>query len=159
MVAETRVGSYSSSSHCFSRGAVTALMATAESDGIDAVVADSSFADLKDIMAPEFSKRTKFPKFFLTPLLFMVKIMYGVDFNAIKPVELVSKIAPRPIFFIHGELDETVPLEHAYRLQQASQNRQNQLWVAPEAGHVSSYVDHPEEYMNKITTFFDGVLR
>jgi hypothetical protein len=143
----------------FSMGAATALMATPESDDIDAVVTDSSFADLKDMMEPEFAKRTKFPKFFLPTLLFVVKIMYGVDFNAIKPVELVSEIAPRPIFFIHGELDETVPLEHAYRLQQASQNRQNELWVVPETGHVSSYVDHPEEYMNKITTFFDGVLR
>lgn len=143
----------------FSMGAATALMATPENDDIDAVVADSSFADLKDMMEPEFAKRTKFPKFFLPTLLFVVKIMYGVDFNAIKPVELVSEIAPRPIFFIHGKLDETVPLEHAYRLQQASQNPQNQLWVVPEAGHVSSYVNHPEEYMNKITTFFDGVLR
>ena len=143
----------------FSMGAVTALIATAESDDIDAVIADSSFADLKDMMESEFAKRTKFPKFFLPPLLFVVKIMYGVDFNAIKPVELVSEIAPRPIFFIHGELDETVPLEHAYRLQQASQNPQNQLWVVPEAGHVRSYVMRPEEYMNKITTFFDGVLR
>ena len=159
MVAEIRAGSHSCSGYCFSMGAVIALMATAESDDIDAVVADSSFADLKDMMEPEFAKRTKFPKFLLPALLFVVKIMYGVDFNAIKPVELVSEIAPRPIFFIHGELDETVPLEHAYRLQQASQNRQNQLWVAPEAGHVSSYVNHPEEYMDKITAFFDGVLR
>ncbi len=143
----------------FSVGAATALMATPESDDIDAVVADSSFADLKDVMEPEFVKRTRFPKFFLPPLLFVVKIMYGVDFNAVKPVELVSEIAPRPIFFIHGELDETFPLEHAYRLQQASQNPQNQLWVVPEAGHVSSYVNYPEEYMNKITVFFDGVLR
>jgi len=143
----------------FSVGAATALMATAEDDDIDAVIADSSFADLKDMMEPEFAKRTKFPKFFLPTLLFVVKIMYGVDFNAIKPVELISEIAPRPILFIHGELDETVPLEHAYRLQQASQNPQNELWVVPETGHVSSYVNYPEEYMNRITTFFDGVLR
>ncbi len=143
----------------FSLGAATSLMATAESDDIDAVITDSSFADLKDMMEPEFSKRTKFPKFFLPPLLFMVKIMYGVDFNAVKPIEFVSEIAPRPIFFIHGELDETVPLEHAYRLREASQNPQNQLWVAPQAAHVRAYVMYPQEYMNRITTFFDGVLR
>jgi len=143
----------------FSMGAATALMATAENGDIDAVVADSSFADLKDMMAPEFSKRTKFPTFFLPPLLFMVKLMYGVDFNAIKPVELVSKIAPRPVLFIHGELDEIVPLEHAYRLQQASENPQNQLWVVPDAEHVRAYVMQPEEYMKKITAFFDEVLR
>ncbi len=143
----------------FSMGAATALLTTAENSDIDAVVADSSFADLKDMMEPEFSKRTKFPKFFLPPLLFMVKIMYGVDFTAVKPIDIVAEIAPRHIFFIHGKLDEVVPLEHAYRLQQASQNPQNQLWVVPEAGHVRAYVTHPEEYMNKIIAFFDGVLR
>ncbi len=60
---------------------------------------------------------------------------------------------------IPKELDEVVPLEHAYRLQQASQNPQNQLWAVPEAGHARCYVTHPEEYMSKITAFFDGVLR
>lgn len=143
----------------FSIGAVVALMGAAEDSNIDAIVADSSFADLKDMMEPEFSRRTKFPKFFLSPLLFMVKIMYGVDFNAVRPVEVVSEIAPRPVFFIHGELDETVPVNHAYRLQQASQNPQNQLWVVPEVGHVKAYVTHPEEYMDKITSFFDEVLK
>ncbi len=143
----------------FSIGAATTLMAAAECGDIDAVVADSSFADLKDIMEPEFSKRTRFPKFFLRPLLFIVKIMYGVDFTAVKPIDIVAEITPRPVFFIHGKLDETIPLEHAYRLQQASQNPQNQLWVVPDASHVRSYVRHPEEYMNKITTFFDRVLK
>jgi len=110
-------------------------------------------------MEPEFSKRTVFPKFFLRPLLFMVKIMYGVDFRAIKPVELVSEIAPRLVLFIHGELDETIPVEHACILQQASQNPQNQLWLVPETGHVDAYINYPEEYMNKISTFFDRVLK
>jgi len=143
----------------FSMGAATALMGAAESSDIGAVVADSSFADLKDMMEPEFSKRTNFPQFFLPPLLFVVKIMYGVDFTAVKPIESVSEIALRPIFFIHGELDEIVPLEHAYRLQQASQNPQSQLWVVPEAGHVKSYATQPEEYMSQITAFFDDALR
>ena len=143
----------------FSAGASTALIGTAESDDIDAVVADSSFADLKDMMEPEFSRRTKFPKFFLGPLLFMVKIMYGVDFNAVKPVEAVAGIEPRPILFIHGELDDTVPLEHAYRLRDASQSPESQLWVVPGAGHVRAYITRPEEYISRVTAFFDGVLR
>jgi dipeptidyl aminopeptidase/acylaminoacyl peptidase len=143
----------------FSLGAVTSLIAAAEDKDINAVVSDSSFADLKDIMSPEFSKRTKAPQFFLYPILFMIKIMYGVDFSAIKPVECVAKIAPRPIFFIHGEEDETIPVEHAYRLLQASQMSQDQLWIVPEAGHTKSYITHPEEYISKVTAFFDIALK
>jgi len=142
----------------FSMGAGTALLTAAENTDIDAVVADSGFADLKDVMEPEFAKRTKFPKFFLRPLLFIVKIIYRVDFTAIQPVECVPEIAPRPIFFIHGELDDIFAVDHAYRLQQASQNPQNQLWIAPKAGHVRAYVKYPEEYITKITTFFDTAL-
>ncbi|UCH42953.1 MAG: alpha/beta hydrolase [Dehalococcoidales bacterium] len=143
----------------FSVGAATAVLATAENSDISALVSDSGFADLKDMMEPEFSKRTKFPKFFLGPLLFLVKIMYGVDFNAVSPVAVVAQIAPRPILFIHGEDDETVPQEHAQRLYQASLNPQNQLWVAPGASHVKAYLTYPEEYINRVTTFFDMTLR
>ena len=143
----------------FSVGAATALMATAENGDIKALVTDSCFADLKDMMEPEFTKRTRFPKFFLGPLLFLVKIMYGVDFNAVRPVAVVSQIAPRPVFFIHGEDDETVPLEHAYRLHQASHNPQNQLLVVRGAGHVKSYMTYPEEYINRLTGFFDMTLK
>jgi fermentation-respiration switch protein FrsA (DUF1100 family) len=143
----------------FSMGAATAVISAAEDIDIDAVVADSSYADLEDMMKPEFSKRTKFPGFFLSPLLFMVKIIYGIDFVSVRPVESVPEIAPRPVLFIHGELDETVPVGHAYRLQQASQNPEDQLWVVPGAGHVKSYATQPEEYVNKITVFFDNVLK
>lgn len=143
----------------FSLGAVTALMAAAEDGDIDAVVSDSSFADLKDIMEPEFSRRTKAPRFLLRPILFMVKVMYRVDFTAIQPVECVAKIAPRPVFFIHGGLDETIPAEHARRLQQASQNPENQLWIVPQAGHARSYIAQPDEYIGEIAAFFDTALQ
>jgi dipeptidyl aminopeptidase/acylaminoacyl peptidase len=143
----------------FSMGATTALMAAAEDINIDGVVADSSFADLTGIMEREFKERSGFPGFFLTPVLFMVKIMYGVDFTAVKPVETVAEIAPRPILFIHGEEDTLIPLEHVYRLKEASENPQNELWIAPNAAHVRAYVENQAEYINKITAFFDEALK
>jgi uncharacterized protein len=143
----------------FSLGAVTALLAAAEDQDIDAVVADSSYADLNDMMGPEFAKRTKAPSFFLNPILFMIKIMYGVDFAAIRPIDGVAKIAPRPILFIHGDADATIPVSHAYRLFEASQNPLDQLWIVPGAGHTQSYKMQPEAYMKKITDFFDMALR
>ena len=143
----------------FSMGAANTLLTTAESDDIDAVITDCSFADLQDMMAPEFSKRTKMPRFFLHPLLFMVKIMYGVDFTAIRPIEAVAEIDDVPIFFIHGELDDTVPLDHAHRLYQASRHPESQLWVATGAGHVRAYVVYPAEYMDRILSFLDMGLK
>ena len=32
------------------------------------------------------------------------------------------------------------------------------LWVVSEAQHVGSYAARPEEYINKVTSFFDQTL-
>jgi fermentation-respiration switch protein FrsA (DUF1100 family) len=143
----------------FSMGGATAIMTAAEDEEIDAVVADSAYADLNDMIEPQFAERTSFPTFFLKPLLFMVKMMYGIDFTAIKPVEVVGDIAPRPILFIQGELDDVVPPEHASRLLAASANWRNQLWLIPDVGHVEAYASYPDEYMARVTAFFDSALR
>jgi fermentation-respiration switch protein FrsA (DUF1100 family) len=142
----------------FSLGAVTALLAAAEDNDIAAVVSDSSYADLNDMMEPEFEKRTKAPLVFLRPILFMIKILYGVDFAAIRPVAVVSEINPRPILFVHGSDDTTIPVSHASRLFEAAQNPQDELWIVPEAEHTQAYRLHPTEYVQRMTDFFGAAL-
>jgi fermentation-respiration switch protein FrsA (DUF1100 family) len=143
----------------FSIGGVTALLTAAEDNAIDVIVCDSAFANLNDMLEPQFAERSSFPTFFLRPLLVMVKFMYGVDFTAIRPVEVVGEIYPRPILFIQGQLDDTVPPEHAYRLYEAANNPKDELWVLPDAGHVEAYSLYPDEYMSRVTAFFDEALR
>ncbi len=143
----------------FSLGAVTSLLAAAEDKDLDAVVADSSFGDLNDIMSAEFSKRTKAPSVFLRPILFMIKIMYGVDFTAIRPVEAMPEISPRPVFLIHGSADETIPVAEVYKLKAASINPLDRLWVAPGAEHTRAYKKYPDEYLEKVTAFFNQSLK
>lgn len=142
----------------FSLGAVTALLAATEDKDIAAVVSDSSYADLNDLMKPEFEKRTRAPLIFLHPILFMIKILYRVDFAAIRPVAVVSSINPRHILFIHGSADTTIPVSHAYRLFEAAQNPQDELWIVSGAGHTQAYKMRPAEYMRKVTDFFNAAL-
>jgi len=142
----------------FSMGAATAILTAAGNDDIDCIVADSCFADITEIMQREFAARTKFPGVFLRPVLQVVKIIYGVDFPAVKPVEAVSQVAPAPIFFIHGAEDTFLPPEHADRLLEASDNPNNRLWIAPGAEHVRAYAANPTEYISRITAFFDESL-
>ena len=142
----------------FSMGGASSLMAAAEDDAIDCLVIDSSYADMAGIMEREFKERSSFPSFFLNPVLFMIKIMYGVDFKAVKPYEAVPEIAPRPILFIHGALDDFVPIDHAYRLYEASDNPADELWIVPGADHVRAYRTAPEEYISRVTAFFNEYL-
>jgi len=37
-------------------------------------------------------------------------------FEVVSPIEWIDKISPRPLLLVHGDADELIPLEHAYRL-------------------------------------------
>jgi dipeptidyl aminopeptidase/acylaminoacyl peptidase len=39
-------------------------------------------------------------------------------FETISPIKWIDKISPRPLLLVHGDADELIPLEHAYKLYQ-----------------------------------------
>ena len=141
----------------FSMGAATCLMTADECEEIDAAVTDGAYADIVSIVESEFASRSNLPGFFLPIILFLTKTLYDVDFTAIKPIEAVKDITV-PVFIIHGGLDSMVPVGHAYRLADACRNPDSQLWVVPEAEHCEGYIERPEEYEDKVLSFFSDVL-
>jgi fermentation-respiration switch protein FrsA (DUF1100 family) len=104
------------------------------------------------------SRQYKIPSVFANPMYFLIKLFYKVDIGAINPVDYVADIAPTPILFIHGVDDETTPVEHADRLYAAATDPK-ELWKVPGARHVRSYEIESEEYITRVTTFFDGVFK
>ncbi len=47
------------------------------------------------------------------------------DFEQVAPLQYIDKIAPRPLLIVHGDRDETVPVDHAERLfQKAGEPKQ-----------------------------------
>ena len=141
----------------FSMGAAVCLMTAPESEEIGAVVADAAYADIVSMIESEFAERSDLPKFFIPIILSMTRTIYDVDFTAIKPEEAVKQTSA-PVFIIHGEQDEMVPVEHADRLKEASQNPDSRLWILPEAQHANSYLVGPTEYKEQVTSFFDQAL-
>jgi fermentation-respiration switch protein FrsA (DUF1100 family) len=142
----------------FSLGAAIAILATAEEPRISAVVSDSSFADLTEIINREAKRRSSLPGWFTPGYLLMLKLMYDIDLNAVRPVDAVAEIAPRSIFFIHGKADAYIPPVHVYSLYKASNNPSNPVWLVPDAGHIESYKTAPVEYVKRVTTFFERKL-
>ena len=56
------------------------------------------------------------------------------SFNTVSPIRYIPKISPRPLLLIHGDKDDTVPVEHAYQLyKQAKEPKE--LVIIPGAGH------------------------
>jgi Dipeptidyl aminopeptidases/acylaminoacyl-peptidases len=55
-------------------------------------------------------------------------------FETISPIRWIDRISPHPLFLVHGDADEVVPLEHAHRLfQKAKEPRE--LAIIPNAKH------------------------
>jgi fermentation-respiration switch protein FrsA (DUF1100 family) len=115
-------------------------LSTAAIPDIGAVVADSAFADVRDVMDAEIEARTGIPalliKLLRPGLGFVARLRYSLDLDAIAPERAVPNIAPRPILFIHGSEDPVIPLKHAHRLKAASMNADDELWMLPEFGHT-----------------------
>ena len=130
---------------------------------------------MRDIMERQIKERTGVPSQFarlLRPgIAFLAWLLYSLDFDAIPPERAVPDIAPRPILFIHGENDRTIPVEHAYRLKAVSQNPADELWILPGLGHTEGIRRHGkgckhgelspmhDAYLKKVVEFFDSALR
>ena len=140
----------------FSMGAATALLTSAKTNEISAVVADSSYTDVLSIIKALFEKKNI--PYILAPIcIYGVKLFYGVDFGKISPLNALRQISI-PVFVIHGGQDNTVPVEEAYQLREVIKNKKSEFWIVPEAEHADAYFARPQEYVNRLLSFLHDVL-
>jgi uncharacterized protein len=79
----------------------------------------------------------------------------GGEPDSLKPRDLVAGIAPRPILFVVGEQDVTVPTEIAKELYQYA-NIPKELLVVAGAKHGGYALASPVEYGATLVRFFGG---
>jgi len=83
----------------------------------------------------------------------MAEIVSGVPARPL--VVLVEEIAPRPILFISSG-DAPEPFMNRRLVERAGNGAQ--LWELPDIGHVGGIFAHPEEYAQRVVSFFDAAL-
>lgn len=84
------------------------------------------------------------------------KVMAGYGFTDDSTIEAVKK-TKIPVFLIHGEKDDYVPLSMAKEIYEACVSKK-QLWIVPEAQHAESYYLAKEKYEKYLIQFFDRCL-
>ncbi len=144
-----------------SMGAATLLLAAAREPAMRAVVSDSAYADIIPILEREIPKGSGLPAAFNPGTLAAVNALYGIDFAAVRPVDMVAQIAPRPIFFIHGTDDHYVPPVNMTELASAARKGPDahiQTWLVPAADHAQSYKVAGTEYVARVVAFFSAAL-
>jgi pimeloyl-ACP methyl ester carboxylesterase len=143
----------------WSLGAATLCNSYPDQPALQAVVADSAFASLPDVLHEALPRRTHLPVFFHPGIYLMGRALYGGDVGSNQPERVLARLGTRPLLLIHGQDDSDVPVAHAYRLQQAGAgNPQLQFWVAPGASHARAFQRYPDEYLERVTAFFDAYL-
>lgn len=141
-----------------SMGAATAMMVVADDDvskelNIKCAVEDCGYTSCWDEFAQEITNAYGIPPF---PLLHVADIIcnlkYGWGFNDVSPLEAV-KSSSIPMLFIHGNADTFVPTYMADTLYNAKTKGYKELWFGDGSEHARSYLDHKEEYIQKVGGF------
>ena len=143
----------------FSLGAATSIIAISEEPQVAAVWADSSFADIQDIIQDELS-RSGFPRFMAVPSIFIGRIISGDDLTAKSPLEAVQKLDGRPIFIVHGTADERIDVKYANDLASAVNANGGTVepWLVEGAAHIENIWVDTEAYEENLVNFFTSNL-
>lgn len=142
-----------------SMGASVALLVASGDTRVSAVVADSAFARFDS--AVEGRLHLAFGPVLgpvITPHARRVgERLLGYRIEDIAPVQAIARIAPRPVFLIHGTDDRLISLENAHRLHEAAPENAL-LWEVEGARHVQSVYVAGEEYSRRVTAFLKSAL-
>jgi fermentation-respiration switch protein FrsA (DUF1100 family) len=140
-----------------SLGGATLLLAASQEPAIQAIVTDSAFADASSLIR----EKSDIPGILQPGCLLAAKLLYGIDYDQVQPVDVVAKIAPRPLLLIHGTADNVVPFENMLLLVTAARKGHDahvQTWTLPGIAHVNGIVQDRSEYIQRIVTFFQRAL-
>lgn len=144
-----------------STGAAALLLAAAQEPALSAIVSDSAYADFLPLAQRDIPARTHLSSRFTPGIMEAEQVMYGIDYTALKPVDVVARIAPRPIYFIHGSEDTVTPPSDMTDLAQAAQQGKNahvQTWLAPNAKDGQAFHVAGQDYINRVAAFFAANL-
>ena len=140
-----------------SMGGATMLLAAAHEPAIRGVVADSAFA----AFVPLLEKTPVMPDALIPSVAQAMRMLYGINYYAVRPVDVVASIAPRPLFFIQGTADTVVPPWNMRQLAAAASAAPHahvQSWLVPGAEHIQSYHVMGTVYVNHLVAFFTAAL-
>jgi pimeloyl-ACP methyl ester carboxylesterase len=147
-----------------SMGGAVALMACSTPGTAAAVVADSSFADLWLMIRRAQSGIGRALMFANPGMNAMTRFLFGVDIGEVSPAKSLAT-SESPVFIIHGDRDSVVPANDAKLLAKAAgsdsaeiEKTSDRLWIVPGAGHLEAYRTAHDEYVNRVSAFFDRHL-
>lgn len=135
-------------------GGGAAVNAAGQDRRIKSVITVGAIAHPVAVMNVEFQKRGV-PNFVAATLLTYMRFRFGLDFDNIAPVNNIRR-AEAEMLIIHGDDDQTIPLEQGQMLAAAGRKGKTELWVALGKGH-SDCDTHPQ-FWERVNTFLQKTV-
>ena len=145
--------------HGVSMGAATVMMAGGDPlpEYVRCIVEDCGYSSV--VMQFNDNRKQSFrfiPPDVLQSASLVTKRKHGWSFWEASSAKQLEKCTI-PVFFIHGDADDFVPIDHLWRNFNAKKQGYKEYWVAPGAVHANSYAKYPEEYKARVKDFLNRV--
>jgi len=152
--APDRIGVYGQSF-----GAATTLIAFSQEARVAAAFVDSPYTDLPTVMEEELA-RNDYPTFFVGGAVLVARVVAGDDLLAHSPSDALQADAGRPIYIVHGTGDTRVDVHHTRDLAEWAVDTGANVytWIPGGIGHVEAEFTFPDEYAQRLTSFFHQAL-
>jgi len=150
---ETTVGVWGGSA-----GASAAIIAGVESSGIDAIVADSPYANLK-IAASRYGKEEEDKLMQIFFPFYMGVARFTLNFDVYEKTDISTRVKNLdvPLFLIHGLEDKALDPVNSQLIYENAEGPKR-LWLVEGAWHVGAHEIYPEEYQRRVSSFFESYL-
>jgi fermentation-respiration switch protein FrsA (DUF1100 family) len=142
----------------FSYGGMASMLATPLCPEIRAVISDGGPARMRSALtgrAMELNLPFTMGRFLGWLALAFTSLRLGVNLFRYEPIRWVSRIAPRPILFIHGEQDRYL---FDFSELFAAAGEPKEAWRLPGVDHTKASEIKPEEYYQRVIAFFERTL-
>lgn len=143
-----------------SMGAATAIMAAADDPRITAIVADSPYGRLRWAVG-QVARLRGYPPM-VAPVVawigcFATALHLRERMRSFDPLEVVDRLAPRPLLLTHGTEDDVIPVSSAYALFERA-GEPKELWLQEGQKHCQSLEQCYDEFRERIVSFYDRWL-
>jgi len=136
-----------------SQGAATVLLASGQlPQSVCAVVAEASYATLRDTVDDHFRAHTGMPSGYFGALAVPIaEWKLGLNMDDVSPLREISKLKV-PVYLIGGTSDDLAPPKGIHELYDAARS-EKELWMVPWAGHADFFSYAEAEYKQRVGDF------
>ena len=139
-----------------SAGAVSGILSGARNATVGAVVAVAPFTCIDDIW--QTNRPALVPRAVLNWTLRLSEKWRGFSRSEVCPVEVIDRIAPRPLLLIHGLEDKRITEDQAREIFEAAREPKS-LWLVEGATHSGIREHALDALIPQVVTFLNRALR